>query len=1022
MARALYSPVSYPTLTERGRDAGVWATADESPGVLRDLVVSGKIGVAQLVLLPGDTLTEFEIRLSRSPTPNLKFGSVSLSRVDGETLHAERINPANVDVHGAYRLSITHPLRFSPGEPLLLTLACVDVGEKHSFSVCMAPATSGRVGHVKGSSAPARLAVKLNQYFAGGLGARLPGTLIIKATVQESHTQWVYPALPLPPETPEDQQIIGIYDANLALQGAAATRHVFFHAVNEAMSAIASGSISMLVITDREGMEDPRRLQRTCAKSAVPMVYWLRPDAPSLNQPAPPSFSGLLPDMRSAAARALRITALRNCDFVLASRPDLIDEVRSHRKRCFTLPGSSGNSGLPEKEDPVWSDLLAAFRLRRRPLVSIIGILYRKSSEIAPVLASYIAQDYAGDIEILLVDDCSPDDDAGVAQAYFDQNASTRTVGGISLRLLRNERNAGNCFSRNRGVAAARGDVLVIIDADCVVNPGFVSAHVAAHAFDDCEAVIGPMNLETLGREPRAVLAEYASSGALATSHAALQDKNNLHSFLNCVTRNFSIKRTALLEPLFDPAFGYSADPASGYGWEDVELGFRLYQSGARVKFASNAISVHVSPPESDRLDPEKPLRSMRNFRRLLEKHEELALVAREWALETFASIEAWADSQSSPHDENRGYLRSLLRGVKRTSTHAQRTHRRYRVLTYRWHVPHQYELYKLGFDFTLATGTGTGLCDSWEYGQRPLPANARLVPFSQVNPSDYDFAILHFDENVLAPENTHGVIGKDWGATFHWFMELSLPKVAVCHGTPQFHGQFDIQYGGANLMKPIEAERVRLVDFVGGMPIIVNSHQAAAEWGFKNSRVIWHGLDPADFPPATYERGILSPMGPLVTSRPHYRGYFLYREVFGDLSEPLMPESLKVPEPHPLYESNLYALAKYRNYVEEIRRYSVYFNPTIRSPMPRARTEPMMCGVVPVSARNHDVEMFIRNGVNGFYGESADELRDQLRYLLTHPADLMRIGSAARRTACTTFNLDRFLGDWRKVVSDVLA
>ena len=123
------------------------------------------------------------------------------------------------------------------------------------------------------------------------------------------------------------------------------------------------------------------------------------------------------------------------------------------------------------------------------------------------------------------------------------------------------------------------------------------------------------------------------------------------------------------------------------------------------------------------------------------------------------------------------------------------------------------------------------------------------------------------------------------------------------------------------------------------------------------------------------------------------------------------------MPEPHLLYSGNTYALGKYRNYVDEIRRYSVYFNPTLRSPMPRARAEPMMCGVVTVSARNHDVDMFIKNGVNGFYADAADELREQLRFLVRNSDQVRKIGAAGRATAMDVFNHDRFLGEWSQLV-----
>ena len=346
---------------------------------------------------------------------------------------------------------------------------------------------------------------------------------------------------------------------------------------------------------------------------------------------------------------------------------------------------------------------------------------------------------------------------------------------------------------------------------------------------------------------------------------------------------------------------------------------------------------------------------------------------------------------------------------------------KRLRVLTYRWHVPHQYELWKLPIDVTMVTGTGSVITEHWDYGQRPLPRNAKFRALADIDTRDYDLAILHFDENVLAPEYTNGVVGAEWGAAFKLFREqIDLPKVAICHGTPQFYGQYTFDYAGTDLMQPIEAERQRLVDYLGDVHVVCNSHQAQAEWQFRRSSVIWHGFDPKEFPSATYERGILSPLGPLVLSRPHYRGYFLYQQVFGGHDE-LCPSTLQVPELQSPAATNAYALAKFRRYVDELRRYSVYFNPTLRSPMPRARGEPMMCGLVTVSARNHDVERFIENGINGFFADDADELRSQLYFLKRNPEAVRRIGAAGRAKACDVFHIDRYLSDWRDLLAQLI-
>ena len=80
-----------------------------------------------------------------------------------------------------------------------------------------------------------------------------------------------------------------------------------------------------------------------------------------------------------------------------------------------------------------------------------------------------------------------------------------------------------------------------------------------------------------------------------------------------------------------------------------------------------------------------------------------------------------------------------------------------------------------------------------------------------------------------------------------------------------------------------------------------------------------------------------------------------------------------------------------------------------------------MMCGVVTVNANNHDVDMFIKNGVNGFYSNDPEELREQLLYLMRHPDAVRKMGSEARKTAMNVFNHDRYLADWSKLLKTVV-
>ncbi|MEZ5854613.1 MAG: glycosyltransferase family A protein [Hyphomicrobiaceae bacterium] len=98
-----------------------------------------------------------------------------------------------------------------------------------------------------------------------------------------------------------------------------------------------------------------------------------------------------------------------------------------------------------------------------------------------------------------------------------------------------NANNAGNCASRNAALAEAKGDIVVIVDADCMLNRSYLTEHYAAHKQGDCDVAIGPMNIETNGAPPLSVLGRHEADACLRLADAALQDDVNLDSFVNCI-------------------------------------------------------------------------------------------------------------------------------------------------------------------------------------------------------------------------------------------------------------------------------------------------------------------------------------------------------------------------------------------------------------------------------------------------------------------------------------------------------
>ena len=88
-------------------------------------------------------------------------------------------------------------------------------------------------------------------------------------------------------------------------------------------------------------------------------------------------------------------------------------------------------------------------------LVSVIIPAYNCAKFISKAVDSALAQDVP--VEIIVVNDCSPDDLDQVMEAYTDQS---------QVRYLKNETNMGVAWSRNKGIRLSRGAYIAFLDAD----------------------------------------------------------------------------------------------------------------------------------------------------------------------------------------------------------------------------------------------------------------------------------------------------------------------------------------------------------------------------------------------------------------------------------------------------------------------------------------------------------------------------------------------------------------------------
>lgn len=666
---------------------------------------------------------------------------------------------------------------------------------------------------------------------------------------------------------------------------------------------------------------------------------------------------------------------------------------------------------------------------KQQPTISLVSILHNKSKELPDFLRSIQMQEFSGPAEIILVDDLSTDNSLAIAQSWSKYLGFSEVNDWITVKLLTNDKNQGNCISRNRGIEAATADIVVVVDADCILSSNLFQSHVNAHLSGAGDVVIGYRGIETNGAQPVHLCSRLEAASGRAAIGARNQDDFLLSDFVNVVTRNMSFNKK-VHQILFDEEFSYTRSPRSGFGWEDVEFGFRLFQAEARIVFLDECFTLHVTHAyEGD--EKEKAKRSALNFIRLLKKHPQILQLNPGWAKTTSDKIQAWLKrtDNGSEYESKFRTIKKKLNGGNRKNILLKSKSSALRILSHKWHTPHQYELCKTQNEFVYAVSDPSKAEKNWDYDFRPRPGNVKFVAISDIDCRDYDLILGHFDENVFHPERSNNVLHPSWGSEFKNLLELRdrLPMVAICHGTPQFQGQYDILYDKADLGDVIESSRAEMVSSLGNTHVILNSYQAQSEWRFWSSSVIWHGFQPSEFYPISKSRHIITMGSEKIRQRPIYNGYFLFKKCM----EILDPEELNLDiGTLEIKNSNIriartahlqmWARAKFSRYREELARTSFYMNFTQRSPMPRTRGEGMMSGVVPVTTANHDAALFIKHGDNGFLFDSADEFKEVIRFVDRHPAKWEAWSRSARDTAIQEFHIDRYLREWEEIFRDI--
>ena len=119
-------------------------------------------------------------------------------------------------------------------------------------------------------------------------------------------------------------------------------------------------------------------------------------------------------------------------------------------------------------------------------MLSVVIPTYNKLSRLQYVIKGLEMQNARRDqFEVIIVNDGSTDQ----TQQYLESIQPN-----FALEVVEQE-NKGQAVARNKGIAKAKGDIILFIDDDILIPPDFIENHIYAHKMNPNTIVLGKINL-----------------------------------------------------------------------------------------------------------------------------------------------------------------------------------------------------------------------------------------------------------------------------------------------------------------------------------------------------------------------------------------------------------------------------------------------------------------------------------------------------------------------------------------------
>lgn len=214
--------------------------------------------------------------------------------------------------------------------------------------------------------------------------------------------------------------------------------------------------------------------------------------------------------------------------------------------------------------------------------ISVIIPTFNRSRSLREALKHLENQSYKEIFEVIVVDDWSTDNTVNMLQLYG--------VRKFKLTIISQE-NRKQWAARNNWVDHCSGSLIIFIQDDIWVSENFLLEHANFHIANLDENIVSIWNTHWTKDLQNDKFHQFLdwSTGSIFPSplfdYWSLIDWKQT-DFFHFYTNNLAIKKSFFQKERFDEKF-------NSYGWEDIELWFRLYKRWMKIYYVMHAIWYH---------------------------------------------------------------------------------------------------------------------------------------------------------------------------------------------------------------------------------------------------------------------------------------------------------------------------------------------------------------------------------------------------------------------------------------------